>query len=233
MSMYKVNTDTRGHQMRRVMNGKMYDTETAREVGYWYNARSGSDYRNKTLYRKRTGEYFFHTQHGEYDYRENIVPTDYETARAWAAENLEAEDYEREFGTPDEGGTHDLHVTVSDEAWKALTRRASKEGVTVRAIIERIALAPLSTPATTEGREQRQDSPDPDKWPWQEGPELCMALKRNGRPVAYYRAQWVDENAGTLCQTAYKEHIWDEWEPLSWPLIYTLEEGETVDVLDL
>lgn len=126
--------------MRKIIRGKLYDTETAREVGYVSNAMSGDDYRRSTLYRKRTGEFFICSQVGEYDIAEAIEPLTYEMARQWAEEHLDADEYTALFGEPAEG-CHDLHVVISSAAYQALSRTASVEGTTIGGVIERLALA--------------------------------------------------------------------------------------------
>lgn len=125
--------------MRKVIKGKLYDTGKAREVGYWSNGWGGSDYRSRTLYRKRTGEYFLLEQFGEYESRESIVPLAYDEARTWGEQHLETDDYEAEFGLPGEGAEHDLHVIISEAAWQAISRNACTDGITIREEIERMA----------------------------------------------------------------------------------------------
>ena len=46
--------------MKKIINGKMYNTETAKEIGSWNNGRYRSDfyYVGETLYKKKTGELF-------------------------------------------------------------------------------------------------------------------------------------------------------------------------------
>lgn len=46
--------------MRQVINGKVYDTETAQRLHSWENGHSANDfkYRSKDLYRSRKGAYF-------------------------------------------------------------------------------------------------------------------------------------------------------------------------------
>ena len=46
--------------MKKIISGKLYDTETAKEIAVWNNGRSYSDFSHcvETLYKKRTGEYF-------------------------------------------------------------------------------------------------------------------------------------------------------------------------------
>ena len=48
--------------MKKIINGKMYNTETAKEIDRWSNNLSDRDFGNCTeiLYRKKTGEFFLH-----------------------------------------------------------------------------------------------------------------------------------------------------------------------------
>ena len=138
--------------MRKVIKGKLYDTETATRVGEWSDGYV-SDFRFvcETLYRKRTGEYFIHGEGGPMSaYAEScgqnqwqggkaIKPLTYDEARIWAEVHLDADEYEAEFGIPDEDAEHDLHVIVSETAWQSISRAATRDGVTIRAIIERLA----------------------------------------------------------------------------------------------
>ena len=51
--------------MKKVINGKMYNTETAERLAEWDNGRWGSfDACSETLYRKRNGELFLHGDGG-------------------------------------------------------------------------------------------------------------------------------------------------------------------------
>lgn len=65
--------------MKKVLNGKVYCTETAKEVariesGYFWAHKIAS------LYRKKTGEYFFYDKFG---IEEMIEPCSKEEATAW------------------------------------------------------------------------------------------------------------------------------------------------------
>ena len=46
--------------MRKIINGKMYNTRSAKEIYYWNNGSSHSDFDfcEETLFCKRTGEFF-------------------------------------------------------------------------------------------------------------------------------------------------------------------------------
>ena len=48
--------------MKKIINGRLYNTESAKKVGYYNNGRIYNDFSffEETLYRKRTGEFFLH-----------------------------------------------------------------------------------------------------------------------------------------------------------------------------
>ena len=102
--------------MRKVINGKKYDTETAVEVGYYSNDLSKSNFRwcVETLYRKRNGEYFlygeggglspyaYHLPTGGYCEGDKIVPLSVSDAQRWCEQNLSYSAYVELFGEPEE-----------------------------------------------------------------------------------------------------------------------------------
>ena len=115
--------------MKRIIDGKVYDTETAHQVGRpWSPAGLGpSDFEwyEETLYRKRTGEYFLHG--------ERIMPMGYDQARQWAEGHLEVEEYIAAFGDPGEGGDaglERLQVKVPARTLAAIDREVSATGRT-------------------------------------------------------------------------------------------------------
>lgn len=104
--------------MKKIINGKRYDTETAEKIGVWDNARSISDFDccEETLYRKRTGEFFIHggggartkyasESYGMYGWGEAITPLTYDEAREWAETHLDADRYEALFPVTDDDET--------------------------------------------------------------------------------------------------------------------------------
>lgn len=101
--------------MKKIINNKRYDTETARLVGEWDNGLSGRDFArcDEDLYQKKTGEYFLHgegggnSKYGEWHGNsggpgETIILMTAEEAREWAEKRLTAEEYEAEFAVDDE-----------------------------------------------------------------------------------------------------------------------------------
>lgn len=137
--------------MKKIINGKSYDTETARKV--YLTSHGGQSFRDfnyyvETLYCKRTGEYFLHGEGGpaskyaefvDYNTRtggERIMPMTLDEAKQWAEAEMDGEDYEKEFGTVDES---DERVTMSislDAATADRIRKAAQEaGMSISAMI--------------------------------------------------------------------------------------------------
>lgn len=101
--------------MRKIINGKMYNTETAEQVATWTNGHySDFNFCCETLYRKRTGEYFIHGEGGAASkYAEpvdtnswasgsSIKPITKDAARKWMETYAEVDEYIAEFGEPEE-----------------------------------------------------------------------------------------------------------------------------------
>lgn len=100
--------------MKKVINGKMYNTETAKELGSWWNERTDFSICWEYLYKKKTGEYFLYGKGGatsKYAKRwenngsqsgEKIIPLTETEARSWAEQKLDADEYIEIFGEVDE-----------------------------------------------------------------------------------------------------------------------------------
>lgn len=125
--------------MKKIINGKRYDTEAAKEIGNWDNGRSHRDFRHctETLYVKRTGEYFLHGCGGPmsayaekcgdmYGSGSALIPMTDEAAREWAEKHLSADEYEEHFLVePDEEPTG---ITFREiRAASGLTQKAFSE----------------------------------------------------------------------------------------------------------
>lgn len=141
--------------MRKIIDGRTYDTDTARRVGGRDNglAYGDLDYESETLYRKRTGEYFVHGEGGartRYATQDGlggwtggdaVTPLPYETAMRWAESNLDADTYAREFGVPDEGGEPvQVLAKVSPAAKARLDAECSMTGQSRSAIVEHLLM---------------------------------------------------------------------------------------------
>lgn len=102
--------------MKKIINGRLYDTDTARCIGSDSYGDGTSDFHHysEELYVKRTGEFFLYGEGGPlsrysrstgnnlWSGGEKIIPLNLEAARQWAEEHLDADDYAAAFGLPDE-----------------------------------------------------------------------------------------------------------------------------------
>ena len=100
--------------MRQIIDGKMYDTETAQLVGKDWNGKTRYEYFCEALYCKKTGEYFLHREGGALTEMavscavnsitgsERIIPFTVAEARQWAEQHMTEEDYIAIWGTPEE-----------------------------------------------------------------------------------------------------------------------------------
>lgn len=137
--------------MKKVINGKLYDTATAREVscvGHGGQSFRDFNYYQETLYCKRTGEYFLYgnggpaskyAQYVDYNTRsggQKIIPLTLAQAKAWAEEELTGDEYEEEFGTVDESGERVTLSISMDSATADRIRKAAQEaGISISALI--------------------------------------------------------------------------------------------------
>lgn len=137
--------------MRRIIGGRLYDTDTARKVGSTWHTdgfRVGDfHYYEEALYAKRTGEYFLHGRGGaETPYAEpvgltglqggeKIVPLGQEEARAWAESHLDADEYVAAFGVPDEGDVTALTLRLPTATYRAMKAEAARRGRPMRDLV--------------------------------------------------------------------------------------------------
>lgn len=101
--------------MKKIIKGRKYDTETAKEIACWSNGYLCSDFNHckETLYLKKTGEYFLYGEGGaltQYSRSvfggsiggSRIIPLTEEDVKEWAMEHLECDEYEALFGEVEE-----------------------------------------------------------------------------------------------------------------------------------
>lgn len=136
--------------MKKIINGKLYDTDTAKELGIWSNGLGWGDFRNmcEKLYRKRTGEFFLYGQGGAmtkyaeaasgggWTGGEKIIPLTWNTAREWAEKSLDAEEYAEIFGMPDEDAEPvALNVQLDAELMARIRAKAAEDGTSLTATV--------------------------------------------------------------------------------------------------
>lgn len=140
--------------MKRVIDQRRYDTDTAKEIGT-AGCSDPSDFNwwSETLYQKRTGEFFLHGEGGplsryaeqtgqnEWQGSEQLIPLNFDRAREWAEENLDADDYEAAFGeVSEDGGKVVTSISISTSTKGILQREAGKTGKTMSELIEQAVL---------------------------------------------------------------------------------------------
>ena len=107
MDYFKSKKDKMNIAFSRVINGKRYDTKTARSVGY--NYRTGSCYDDlyyEELFKKSTGEFFLYVKYvlanlwniDGYSNKEYIKPLTREESMAWAEKYADADAFIEAFG---------------------------------------------------------------------------------------------------------------------------------------
>ena len=139
--------------MKKIINGKVYDTETAKELGSWGNSGTWSDFSHmeETLYRKKTGEFFLHGEGGpmtkyaqpagqnSWSAGDRIMPMTFHEAREWAEEHLDAEEYEAIFGTVTEDESRvQVCYSLSTATVETIKRKAAELGISASAYIEQL-----------------------------------------------------------------------------------------------
>lgn len=137
--------------MKKIIDGKVYDTSTATQRASYNNGLYGDfGYLSETLYLKKTGEFFLHGEGGpmtqyattvgqnNWTGGEAIIPLSYKAAKEWGEEHLSEDEYESIFGevVEDEGR---VVVTWSLDAGLVarLRREAQEAEMTVGALVEK------------------------------------------------------------------------------------------------
>ena len=140
--------------MKAIINKKMYDTETATEIGgNGYSTPNDFAHYYERLYQKANGEYFLHAEGGplskynrsvgtnETSGSETIIPLTTEEARNWAEDNLDADDYIAAFGAPsegDDGGFVTITASISEASYDILKRDLTEAKMDLSEYIEKL-----------------------------------------------------------------------------------------------
>lgn len=136
--------------MKKIIKGKVYDTETATFLGRMSNNLPTSDfsYFEETLYKKRTGEFFLYGEgRAMSKYAKScgdgwsggseIIPLTWDAAREWAEKNLDASKYEELFGEVTEDASRTVAaISLSVGAYERAKRAAAQAGISLSAYIE-------------------------------------------------------------------------------------------------
>lgn len=135
--------------MKKIINGKLYNTDTARHIGSWYsNITDRLYWVNETLYQKQRGEFFLHGEggpgskyaepsgQGSWSSGEKIIPLSYDAAQAWAEEYLDANAYQAAFGPVEEDdSTVRRLISMPASVEERIKREAAQAGMSFSAYI--------------------------------------------------------------------------------------------------
>jgi len=139
--------------MKKIINNKRYDTDTAKytaDTGSLEQGIGPSDFNfwSETLYQKRTGEFFLYGEGGPLSkysqpYENNgsqsgakIIPLTIDQAKQWAEKAMDADEYEELFGPVEEDtGKHVMSLSVNESTYQIIKRLAAENRTTMSQVI--------------------------------------------------------------------------------------------------
>lgn len=135
--------------MKKIINGKLYNTDTAKRLGEWVNdIPDNLHWVSETLYQKQRGEFFLHGEggpsskyaksigQGSWSSGEKIIPLSYDAAQAWAEEYLDANAYQAAFGPVEEDdSTVRRLISMPASVEERIKREAAQAGMSFSAYI--------------------------------------------------------------------------------------------------
>lgn len=135
--------------MKKIINGKLYNTDTARQIGSWEsNATDSLYWVSETLFQKQRGEFFLYGEggpgskyakaagQGNWSGGEKIIPLSYYTAQAWAEKHLDADTYQSTFGPVEEDdSTVRMLISLPASVAEHVKREAAQAGMSTSAYI--------------------------------------------------------------------------------------------------
>lgn len=144
--------------MKRIINGKKYDTETATMIHEWDNGHYTGDFEHceEALYRTRKGAYFLAGSGGpmskyaesrgnETSGGEAITPITETEAREWLEEHDGADEIEATFGEVDEADADELvMIAVPRKVRDRLREECGKTGEKMGPLVARLIEEHLS-----------------------------------------------------------------------------------------
>lgn len=134
--------------MKKIINGKRYDTDTAEFIGKWENIYNSADlqYECEELYRKKTGEFFMYGEGGpassfavqtgttSWSGSCKITPITEDEAKKWVEENLDGDTYENLFEIEEEDNIA-FSLLIPENLYNKLKDESEKTGESMKDII--------------------------------------------------------------------------------------------------
>lgn len=136
--------------MKKIINGKQYNTETAKQQGRDSDSYPGRlEYWSETLYKTKSGNWFLYGEGGamsryaeatgdnNWSGGEMIIPMTETAAKEWAEEHLDGDDYEKVFGEIEDDGVQ-ISATISQDLKDKFDAEKAKTGETTAELISRL-----------------------------------------------------------------------------------------------
>lgn len=139
--------------MKKIIDGKVYNTTSAEKIAEYSSvyARSDFNYYEETLFRKRTGEYFLYGSgnaasryaescgQSEWCGGERIIPLTLESAKKWAENHLDGDEYENIFGVVvEDEGVIAVSYRLNVSTVERIKRIAQERGISQLAIVQEL-----------------------------------------------------------------------------------------------
>lgn len=135
--------------MKKIINGRRYDTDTAEFIGAGSSDYAVNDfnYFKEDLYLKKTGEFFIHgignagskysesTGYNSYQGGERLIPLTEDEAKKWVEKYLDADAYEELFELDPEEEIVRQSVSMSAELNAKLREAAKIDGQAISQIV--------------------------------------------------------------------------------------------------
>lgn len=132
--------------MKRVVQGVLCDTETAKMLGeYEHDCKSSFHWYVERLYRTKSGKYFIRGEgHAASPYAKKVAQSEWapgeaikllppEAARQWAEDHLNGDEYIAAFG-PDEDG-EPVVLTIDSTTKRRLDRMKEATGKSIKQLV--------------------------------------------------------------------------------------------------
>ena len=139
--------------MKKVINNKVYDTDTARLIADvpHTNIKGSEGACEQRLYLKKSGEFFLWLSgarsevvsnmaldNGVHDRERHFYPISYEQARKWAESEMSADEWLELFEPEEDDSTSQLAIKISTASYTKLKKAAQMESKTLRQKIEEL-----------------------------------------------------------------------------------------------
>lgn len=139
--------------MKKIIEGALYNTETAKRIGSWDNGVYGNDFRScsEDLFQTKSGKYFLYGEGGPMSTYavhhgnstsggEEIMPLTPLEAHEWAEEKLTADEFIKLFGEVEEASDdrEPLNLTIPRDLKQKLAKMREDTGKSISQIISEL-----------------------------------------------------------------------------------------------